>query len=258
MDNNTKLSKKVERLNKYHESKLLQDSQYFIFKIQCASIEEYNGINIEQEVENIVLDNYDKLSQIQEIYKKQNQAYSKYIAEYRNLKDKFYNVDDTKTGLFTFNEPPCLIVKVVYNSLIKEKKYEYPEFLKLLDKAKFKIYKNKYDNEDYQLKDYIYKNGRKYQRTYGYKQGLCFCDNFDKFELGDSISFKQDKYNKYDSETIVAYVNNNKIGLMFKGTCRDILNRAIQINNFEVDAFVIYKNQQEKKISFLIGFYSEI
>lgn len=93
---------------------------------------------------------------------------------------------------------------------------------------------------------------------YAYKEQLCFCENFDKFKLVDEVSFEHDPNNEYDKNTIIVKVNDEKIGLMYNGNCRDILLKCLKNNKYEVRAFVCKKDDDKKKISIRIGFYEPL
>ena len=91
---------------------------------------------------------------------------------------------------------------------------------------------------------------------YSYKENLCFCDNFSSFDLKDmSVEFRLESENKYDPNTVAVYSKGQKIGLMFKGNARDIVISCLQNNRFEILAFVCQKDEVNKKISILLGFY---
>ena len=108
------------------------------------------------------------------------------------------------------------------------------------------------------LKKSLFYNEKVYELKYTYKGNLCFCENYDSFKLGDIVRFRKEEDNPYDHQTIAAIVGNNKIGLMYKGDCRDTLHKCFDLNKYQVVAYVIEKDEQNKKVRIIIGFYNQI
>lgn len=112
--------------------------------------------------------------------------------------------------------------------------------------------------KDFELPRIIFNNEGEFKRKYCYTEKLCFCENIDSIKILSRISFKQESDNQYDNETIAAYFEDKKIGLLYKGNCRDILNKCFKTDNDNVIAFVKKIDLIQNAISLLIGFYEII
>ena len=93
---------------------------------------------------------------------------------------------------------------------------------------------------------------------YSYKQNLCFCENFDSFQLRNAVSFKLEPDNQYDPNTVAVYVDNKKIGLMYKGDAREIVISCLKRNKYQIEAYVNYRDEENQKSGIVIGFYSKL
>ena len=72
------------------------------------------------------------------------------------------------------------------------------------------------------------------------------------------IGFKQEVENVYDKETIVAFFDDKKIGLLYKGNCRDILNKSLGTQKDDFLAFVKRIDLENNFAELIIGFYEPI
>lgn len=106
------------------------------------------------------------------------------------------------------------------------------------------------------LDDLILIDDKEYILNNKYSENLCFCENIDRINLLDVVSFKHEEDNKYDKDTIGAYVGDNKIGLLFKGSCRNMLIDSVKYNKYKVKSFVYYKSTKLNRIGIKIGYYS--
>ncbi len=106
-----------------------------------------------------------------------------------------------------------------------------------------------------ELEHFIQEGETELKLKYSYKEQLCFCENHDKISLLDKVSFVSEPDNEYDSETIAVYLADIKIGLMFKGDCRDIINKTLKNNKYVIEGYVCKNDKENNKISLKIGFY---
>lgn len=106
------------------------------------------------------------------------------------------------------------------------------------------------------LDELITVDGKEYILNNKYSENLCFVENIDCVNLLDNVLFKHDPDNAFDKDTIVAYVGTNKIGLLFKGSCRDMLCESVKYNKYLVKSFVYYKSVKQNRIGIKIGYYS--
>ncbi len=109
-----------------------------------------------------------------------------------------------------------------------------------------------------ELEELILEDGADLKLKYKYVERLCFCDNYDGFKLLDDVAFFHEPENEYDSNTVAVFVGDKKIGLMYKGDCRDIILKCIKQNKYVVKAFVCKKDIENDKIALRIGFYMPI
>lgn len=98
-------------------------------------------------------------------------------------------------------------------------------------------------------------DGQKYALKYSYKENLCFINNLDKVNLDSYVTFRLNESNKYDPETVEVYCGEYIIGLMYKGTCRDIIVACIKNNKYVASGFVCKKDDENLKISIMVGVY---
>jgi len=123
---------------------------------------------------------------------------------------------------------------------------------------------NLYEKEDkiietsYELPNLILDNDLKLKIKYRYKEKLCFCENLDSIKVLSRIGFKQEVENVYDKETIVAFFDDKKIGLLYKGNCRDILNKSLGTQKDDFLAFVKRIDLENNFAELIIGFYEPI
>ncbi len=102
-------------------------------------------------------------------------------------------------------------------------------------------------------------NGIKYVLKYVYRENLCFVENIDKIKLEDNnITYHLESDNEYDPNTIAVYVGDIRIGLMFKGSCRDIIVRCIKNKRFEVSGFVCKLDIEKNQIAIKVGFFTPL
>lgn len=111
---------------------------------------------------------------------------------------------------------------------------------------------------DFELPRIIFNDKIELKRKYHYTEKLCFCENINSIKILSRISFKQETNNQYDNETVAAYFEDKKIGLLYKGNCRDILNKCFRTDNDNVIAFVKKIDLIQNTITLLIGFYNII
>jgi len=104
--------------------------------------------------------------------------------------------------------------------------------------------------------DFIDVGEEEYILKYSYKQELCFNENFDSFQLRSPVTFKLEPDNQYDPDTVAVYVEDKKIGLMYKGDAREIVISCLKRNKFHIDAFVNYRDVENQKSGISIGFYT--
>ena len=98
-----------------------------------------------------------------------------------------------------------------------------------------------------------------YALKYRYKENLCFIQNLDKFKLEDTnVTFHLEEDNEYDKETIAVYVGDYKIGLLYKGNCRDIIVKCIRNRKYEVSGFIYKKDDANNSVSVMIAFYEKL
>lgn len=109
-----------------------------------------------------------------------------------------------------------------------------------------------------QLPEINNSNGRDYKLKYIYNENLCFCENIESVEILSRVGFKQEIDNQYDPETVSVVFNDKKIGLLYKGDCRDILNKCFRNKNDTVVAFVNKIDLNKNQIRIIIGFYEEV
>ena len=123
---------------------------------------------------------------------------------------------------------------------------------------------NLYEKEDiiietsYELPNLILDNDLKLKIKYRYREKLCFCENLDSIKVLSRIGFKQEVENVYDKETIVAFFDDKKIGLLYKGNCRDILNKSLGTQKDDFLAFVKRIDLENNFAELIIGFYEPI
>lgn len=123
---------------------------------------------------------------------------------------------------------------------------------------------NLYEKEDkiietsYELPNLILDNDLKLKIKYRYREKLCFCENLDSIKVLSRIGFKQEIENVYDKETIVAFFDDKKIGLLYKGNCRDILNKSLGTQKDDFLAFVKRIDLENNFAELIIGFYEPI
>lgn len=123
---------------------------------------------------------------------------------------------------------------------------------------------NLYEKEDkiietsYELPNLILDNDLKLKIKYRYREKLCFCENLDSIKVLSRIGFKQEVENVYDKETIVAFFDDKKIGLLHKGNCRDILNKSLGTQKDDFLAFVKRIDLENNFAELIIGFYEPI
>lgn len=123
---------------------------------------------------------------------------------------------------------------------------------------------NLYEKEDkiietsYELPNLILDNDLKLKIKYRYREKLCFCENLDSIKVLSRIGFKQEVENIYDKETIVAFFDDKKIGLLYKGNCRDILNKSLGTQKDDFLAFVKRIDLENNFAELIIGFYEPI
>ena len=108
------------------------------------------------------------------------------------------------------------------------------------------------------LDDLILVGEEEYILNNKYSENLCFCENIDIVNLLDIVSFKHEESNEFDKDTIGAYVGENKIGLLFKGSCRNMLIDSVKYNKYYVKSFVYYKSVKLNRIGIKIGYYSKV
>jgi len=124
--------------------------------------------------------------------------------------------------------------------------------------------RNLYEKEDkiietsYELPNLILDNDLKLKIKYRYREKLCFCENLDSIKVLSRIGFKQEVENVYDKETIVAFFDDKKIGLLYKGNCRDILNKSLGTQKDDFLAFVKRIDLENNFAELIIGFYEPI
>jgi len=106
--------------------------------------------------------------------------------------------------------------------------------------------------------DEIIDDVRPLRLKYQYKEHLCFCENYDSFSLGSTVNFEHDPTNPYDDQTIVVKVGDTKIGLMYKGDCRDIIHKCLKSKKFTIESFIWKKDVENDKIGIKVGFYVPI
>lgn len=106
---------------------------------------------------------------------------------------------------------------------------------------------------------FTYYNDIWFALKYKYKENLCFIQNLDKFKLEDTnVTFHLEEDNEYDKETIAVYVGDYKIGLLYKGNCRDIILKCIKNSKYEVSGFVYKKDDANNTVGVMIAFYEKL
>ena len=111
---------------------------------------------------------------------------------------------------------------------------------------------------DYELPDLLLKHDPGFILKYRYNENLCFCENLNSIEVLSRIGFKQEPENDYDHETVAAYFEGRKIGLLYKGDCRDLLNKCFQDGTDTVVALVKKIDVEKQLVVLMIGFYEPI
>lgn len=117
---------------------------------------------------------------------------------------------------------------------------------------------NKIFETSYELPNLILDNNLELKIKYRYREKLCFCENLDSIKILSRIGFNQDTENKYDKETIVAYFEDKKIGLLYSGNCRDILKKSLENQNDNFIALVKKIDLENNIAELIIGFYEPI
>lgn len=106
---------------------------------------------------------------------------------------------------------------------------------------------------------YTEHNGVKYALKYVYRENLCFVENIDKVTLEDNdITYHLESDNKYDPNTIAVYVGDTRIGLMYKGNCRDIITKCLRNGKYEVSGFICKLDIENNQIAIKVGFFMPI
>ena len=102
-------------------------------------------------------------------------------------------------------------------------------------------------------------NGVKYALKYFYRENLCFVENIEKVKLDDNhITFHLEPDNEYDPNTIAVYASGMRIGLMYKGNCRDIIVRCIKNRKYEVSGFICKLDAENNQIAVKVGFFTPL
>lgn len=100
--------------------------------------------------------------------------------------------------------------------------------------------------------------GKLLRRRYCYTEKLCFTNNYDSIKLKENVFFRRNEKNEYDADTVEVVKGDIVIGLMYKGACRDIMNRCFKDNRYTVSAWVSKLDPANKEIKIKIGFYEEV
>ena len=99
-------------------------------------------------------------------------------------------------------------------------------------------------------------NGVEYALKYVYRENLCFVENIEKLKLDDNnITFHLEPDNEYDPNTVAVYVADTRIGLMYKGNCRDIIIKCIKNKKYEVSGFICKLDSAKNQIAIKVGFF---
>ena len=126
-------------------------------------------------------------------------------------------------------------------------------------KEEVKVEENKVKiSSNIECGEFIEVEDEEYMLKYSYKENLCFCDNFDSFELTNAVNFKLEPDNQYDPNTVAVFVKGKKIGLMYKGTPRDIVVNCLKKNKYEMEAYVNYRDEENQKAGIVLGFYIKL
>lgn len=96
---------------------------------------------------------------------------------------------------------------------------------------------------------------------YNYKQRICFingsgidasvCEN----HINDTIVFKQEPENEFDKSAIAIYLDDKRIGYVYRGQTQDMINNWIKKGRY-FEGFICEYNATENKAWYKIGFYS--
>ena len=96
--------------------------------------------------------------------------------------------------------------------------------------------------------------------SYQYEKEICSLD----YDLscvsgngGKPISFVQEPENEYDDRAVAIYLNDNKLGYVYRGTTQDMINDWIK-RNWQVVAYINKFNISERKVTYKIGFYKPL
>ena len=102
-------------------------------------------------------------------------------------------------------------------------------------------------------------NGVRYALKYVYKENLCFVENLDKVNLEENdITYHWESDNEYDPNTIAVYVRDIRVGLMYKGACRDIILRCLKNGSYEVAGFICKLDIDKNQIAIKVGFFTPL
>ena len=74
----------------------------------------------------------------------------------------------------------------------------------------------------------------------------------------NDITFHAEEDNEFDPETISVYVGEHKIGLLYKGACREIIHRCVKTGKLEVSGFIYKKDVENNKVAVMVGFWETL
>lgn len=113
------------------------------------------------------------------------------------------------------------------------------------------------NEKNYELFDDIDEENKAYL-AYSYEENLAFTDcEALSGHGGETLTFEQERDNEYDSKAIAVYLEDKKVGYLYKGTVQDMVNDWIRRGDY----FWGYVNKIDKessKATIKIGFYKDM